>query len=1215
MKNKKLLKAIAATIICSAMGITAFSFAACNPDNGGENGGDKHVHNYVWVDGENGTHHEHCTVDGCDEPDKPAENHTFTDGECDKCHATNSIIPEYAGEAAGPVAGVHKITSQFLASSVGAGTLEEAYTNGIVTIPKGTELRNRTPLSGGYTCSVKNGTIDINVPSAGTLTIYFSSGSSSIGSAKYTLIKPNGTADTNVVINAGDKVLQTLTVEAEAAGKYVFSKAGGTVDVYEVKFEYSAESTPIREIQVTNAGTTDYLITQQVNCNGLELIAKDENGVIYPVNLANCKFDTTDYNPNITGEYSIGVTYFLSSNLDSDTKQFSATYKVKVYAVDSIELHTIGLASSKQVTLQQTYLPNGQFNTQNLTVIAKCVLGNDTITQKLKNDWYSVTSPDLTAEGVKEVGVSVNSRYTVGNKAVNANYSIAVKAKKQVTDNVVEVIVGGTGEFKTLTQAVQYLKACGYESGVNKVIKLQAGTYNEKVWIDLDNVSLVGLGEDIDDTNISYSLVEGDVDAMSGSMWALTCATVHVTGNNFKAYNIAIRNDFDYIANNGNYSGSQAAQGVALTIEGDCNVLYNCHLFGNQDTLYMKKGRTYFYETQIDGNIDFIFGGEYGLAYFEECDIVAIDREAKTSEDPQNGYVTAPQHKTATKPDYGYIFYKCNLTDDGNVNANSMALGRPWGESATVSYIECKFSDAYSQEGSDGTHKIHRWNSMSNNTPENADFSEYGSMDAEGNSIMNTAVMGGTVLETAANHTKANIFGTSNGKSGYTVAFDCDAEYAKLRILAGLDEGDLPEDTQITITFSNDATIPDGHCGTAINERYGTYLDWTGLCKFQLSKPENGIQVDATTEITFKVQGEVSLVAGYQLPVSDYLITYSDGYATVRFLKVTGTYGDFIGSIVIDKNTIPADTQKSTVTLYNGETTVGTLNVWNGATLTESELTALMSEVTAPDGQEFDAFYANAECTTPFDFTAGIAADTPVYIGWKDLPAATSTIESDVTFDVKTTATDVAAGDSKIINNMLITGGFASNGSGWSQLSNGGSLAIKIKAETVVTVTTYGGGLSNATCDDYTVATDTDGKVYTITAINDCELVISGDGAYVSTVAVSVKTIYSETTTINMGLLTETYQNGGSGKFMGVEIDTSNGGKVAPNNNDGTWAQFNAGAVLKIYVTAGASVTVTYNTYNDAAIAALDDSHITDGYVTITATGDGYIGNIVLTFA
>ena len=383
------------------------------------------------------------------------------------------------------------------------------------------------------------------------------------------------------------------------------------------------------------------------------------------------------------------------------------------------------------------------------------------------------------------------------------------------------------------------------------------------------------------------------------------------------------------------------------------------------------------------------------------------------------------------------------------------------------------------------------------------------------------------------------------------------------------------------------------------------------------------IQGDATLTLSLKVDTVVTVTSyddglSFTLNGTPVDVTFKN-YTYVIEVREAGTLvigrkaNGYVGSVNVDCDAGLSMT-KATVTLYNGGTTVGTLQPWTGNKITEAQLTALMTEVTAPDGQEFDAFYANAECTTPFDFTAGIAADTPVYIGWKDLPAATSTIESDVTFDVKTTATDVAAGDSKIINNMLVTGGFASNGSGWSQLSNGGSLAIKIKAETVVTVTTYGGGLSNATCDDYTVATDTDGKVYTITAINDCELVISGDGAYVSTVAVSVKTIYSETTTINMGLLTETYQ-GTCGKFMGVEIDTSNGGKVAPNNNDGVWAQFNTGAVLKIYVTAGASVTVTYNTYNDAAIAALDDSHITDGYVTITATGNGYIGNIVLTFA
>ena len=378
--------------------------------------------------------------------------------------------------------------------------------------------------------------------------------------------------------------------------------------------------------------------------------------------------------------------------------------------VDSIELSTIGLNSNKQVTVQQAYLPDGTFSKSNISVVASCSFGGDTIKQKLKDSWYSVSTPALTSEGTQKVTVSVDSAYTVGNKNVSASYDVIVKAKKDVVDNKVEITVGETGEFKTLTQAVQYLKACNYESGVNKVVKLQTGTYTEKVWLDVDNVTLVGLGENIDDTKLTYSLVEGDADVLSGSLWALNCATLHVTGKNFKAYNLAIHNDFDYINNSGHYSGNQAAQGVALTLDSDGATLYKCHLYGNQDTLYMKSGRSYYYQSQIDGNIDFIFGGENALAYFDDCKIVAVNRETKTSDNPQNGYVTAAKHSTAKKPDYGYIFNNCEFTDDGKVNAASMSLGRPWGEKATVAYIGCSFSDAYSQEGSDGSHKIHRWN-------------------------------------------------------------------------------------------------------------------------------------------------------------------------------------------------------------------------------------------------------------------------------------------------------------------------------------------------------------------------------------------------------------------------------------------------------------------------------------------------------------------------
>ncbi|MDE6598442.1 MAG: InlB B-repeat-containing protein, partial [Clostridia bacterium] len=981
MKNK-FAKLLAVAVLGTTIASSAIGFTACKKDNGGNNGGgggDEHVHQYAWVDDDNGTtHHEHCGVDGCDTPDKAPENHTWSaDDQCNTCGAYKplpmgaSVVPEYKGEAAGPVAGEQKFTSKFLADDLPKGVIAEAYSNGVVTIPAGTNFRDQADKSGKYINSVQNGTISIKVPAEGKLKIYFSSGSGTVGNASYKIQNPDNSSETQV-INADAKVLQTLEIDA-VPGTYVFSKAAGTVNTYAIEFEYSSVATPIKEIEITNSGTTDYLVTQKVDCTGVELLAKDEGGATYPVKLENCKFDTSNYNPNKSGEYEIGVTYYLSSNLDSETKEFKTTYKVKVYMVDSIELSTIGLASNKQVTVQQACLPNATFNSNYLSVIATCSLGTNSIQQKLKSDWVTVSTPTLTAEGTQEVTVSVSPKYTTGHKAVSASYSIVVKAKKEVIDNKVEVTVGETGEFKTLTQAVQYLSACKYDNGVNKVIKLQAGTYTEKVWLDIDNVTLIGLGEKIDDTVLSYSLVEGDADKYSNVVWGLTCATLHVTGNNFKAYNLAIRNDFDYMANNKNYSGSQAAQGVALTMEGDGNVLYNCHLFGNQDTLYMKSGRSYFKDSQIDGNIDFIFGGEKGLAYFEECDIVAIDREGSEKSDPQNGYVTAPQHKEATKPDYGYIFYKCNLTDDGNVNAGAMALGRPWGPSATVAYIECSFSAAYSQEASDGSHKIHRWCEMSGAKPENADYKEYGST---GDGAITSAVKGGTVIDAtaAANFTKANIFGTSNGKSGYTTVFDCDGEYAKLRILAGLDEGEIPTDPNVSITVKNDDTIPDGNCGTTINERYGEYLTWEGMCKFQASKPENGIQVDKTTVITIKVVGEVSISEGYQLPTSDYIIIYKDGKATIKFVAVTGTYGDFIGSIVIDTSKTPEDTQTVNVTVdYNYEgSTADTLEAVVGSPLAKPA-------DPVRDGYKFTGWQVNG---VDYDFTENVTEALTLVAQW-----------------------------------------------------------------------------------------------------------------------------------------------------------------------------------------------------------------------------------------
>ncbi|MDE7084190.1 MAG: InlB B-repeat-containing protein, partial [Clostridia bacterium] len=146
-----------------------------------------------------------------------------------------------------------------------------------------------------------------------------------------------------------------------------------------------------------------------------------------------------------------------------------------------------------------------------------------------------------------------------------------------------------------------------------------------------------------------------------------------------------------------------------------------------------------------------------------------------------------------------------------------------------------------------------------------------------------------------------------------------------------------PEDPTVNINLKDD-TLPNGNCVAAINEKYADNLTWTGTGVFEAVKPENGIKIGTDTVITINVVGEVSLLAGYELPVSDYVITYKDGKATIKFVAATGQYGSFVGGIVIDTSKTPEDTQTVNVTVdYNddGATANGTIVAVVGSPLTK----------------------------------------------------------------------------------------------------------------------------------------------------------------------------------------------------------------------------------------------------------------------------------------
>lgn len=54
-------------------------------------------------------------------------------------------------------------------------------------------------------------------------------------------------------------------------------------------------------------------------------------------------------------------------------------------------------------------------------------------------------------------------------------------------------------------------------------------------------------------------------------------------------------------------------QAVALRVSGDKAMFFRCRILGSQDTLFDHWGRHYFFDSYIQGSIDFIFGSARSL--------------------------------------------------------------------------------------------------------------------------------------------------------------------------------------------------------------------------------------------------------------------------------------------------------------------------------------------------------------------------------------------------------------------------------------------------------------------------------------------------------------------------------------------------------------------------------------------------------------------------
>ena len=307
--------------------------------------------------------------------------------------------------------------------------------------------------------------------------------------------------------------------------------------------------------------------------------------------------------------------------------------------------------------------------------------------------------------------------------AVSGRYAAVVDGGFRGTDGDSS---SGAPIFRTLGAALTALPP----NGVGRVaILLRNGRYREKLTIDRPYVSLVG--ESRDGTVLTYDAVADTPSPGGGTYGTRGSFTLRIVAPDFRAENLTIENSFDYMANvakpDTDKTKLKNIQGVALMLDlgSDRATFNNVKILGHQDTLFPNAGRSYFYKSEIRGNVDFIFGA--GQAVFDDCDIVSLDRNSKTT----NGYVTAAS--TDVSQPFGFLFIHSRLKKQSPEMApNSVTLGRPWHPFAnpravaSVAFIDCWMDDHIGERGWDRMSSVDSTGTRIWYEPASARFVEFG---------------------------------------------------------------------------------------------------------------------------------------------------------------------------------------------------------------------------------------------------------------------------------------------------------------------------------------------------------------------------------------------------------------------------------------------------------------------------------------------------------
>lgn len=971
------------------------------------------------------------------------------------------------------------------------GKTDEERRVSFVTLGAQTEVRTRTKggvyenKPGGaqisdiiYEKSIKlggsNDKIIFNLPAAGTLKFHVQNGSSGVtGWVSLSLAKKGGTPQT-VRYSADDGSLaREVVVEISEAGEYTLTRTSGTSDVYYASFECMVKETPLEKIEVTSPGKNQYFVGQTYDKSGIQL------DKVYSVSGRTEALDINDEGVTVNdsqvdmtqaGVYPVTVTY------NDGTNDFvSEAFNVTVYAVESISLGTDAIVKeSKNTTagngvyanhhLRELYIAGETFSTDGMTVIVNASIGDGAEKQTqsfIIKDGYTLSGNDVSTAGKKTVtvtldGTSYSENFEVyvidGIEDLSNAKSVSVSVDGGLADDQIGVIKEGAYQFRTIHQALEFLENCKAPASASKIMTLAAGTYTEKLEINVPNLTIIGAGTNISGT---YSMIEWDslygIKDDSGFVHTTdSTATLNVreAAVGFTMRNLVVSNWYNCAEHFNERFPAEYGEhrALAMLVQADKVVVDGCTLLGYQDTLELFTGRHVFTNSLIVGVTDFIFGTN-GTTYFKNCEVRAI----KHVKEGQIGYYTAMKGNnkgtTTDKVKYGLIFDDCDFTAEDGV-AMGWSLGRVWGADAAVMIMNSRLG------GHIATGVADRYTAM-NSTPDKAQFTEYGNTGA---GAINASQTGVTVLDAtaAAEYAKYDvIFGMTNGLVKYADAWNGESG------------------AKVTTEKYDFTEVAKGSTET-VQDHFAGKLEWTGSGSWN----GNSIYVNTDTVIKLVKPGKIMInwYGGYGSD-ADAEITYdAEGKATINII----TAGRYIVDITVNMAVIPEASVNRTVSVYvmgEGEPTLlGTITKPDGNVICEANITALITGE-AYSGKLLDKVYASDK-TTEYTYEP-ITGDTAVYVTLKD---------ANKTWQVgETISLAIASGTTPTVAGVTFAGDCSGHGSEL-KTNVGTTITIDIAAGAHISIEWYPsdngqyGGDGNATID-YSVA----GKV-TIT------IKLPGDG-------------------------------------------------------------------------------------------------------------------------